>query len=207
MNKFFKIKSEQLKPTTPKPTIQPANGYQWSWNIDTAQWEQVPINSQYSYNITDDKNIVNTSNSQYTKQTTGYTTASLLDEEETVKCLNQFIDVDDFDDGILYINGLEYIPKAKLYEDGLVEYAGYSFINGSKVRITQKGLLYLKNLADKDYNKVKSRIDIDKEIDNMVNDINKVPTTIQGLDFPCEGISPEDETYDTDNKKFANFNK
>lgn len=214
--KYFKIKkSEQLKPTTPKPSTQPANGYQWSWNIDTAQWEQVPINSQYSYNITDDKNAINTSNTQYTTQTTGYTTTTAALEEsekdETIKCLNQFVNVDDFDDGILFVNGLEYKPKAKLYEDGLVEYGGYCVVRGPIVRITTKGLLFLKSEAEKENNIVKARIDLDKQIDDdidtIVNEINKVPTTIQGLDFPVKGISPYEPVYDNDNKRFAKKNK
>ncbi len=198
MSKFFKIKSEQLKPTTPKPTMQPANGYQWSWNVDTAQWEQVPINSQYSYNITDDKNRVNTSNTNYTTQTTGYTTAS---RKNVISCLSQFINVDDFNDGILFVNGLKYKPTYQMYQNGLVKYAGYDVVNGSMCKITSKGLNLIKNYELDNYNRLR------KQIESSIGDTTDVPSTIPGFDFPCEGIRPEDGTYDTDNKKFADFEK
>lgn len=198
MSKFFKIKSEQIKPTTPKPTTQPANGYQWSWNVSTAQWEQVPINSQYSYNITDDKNRVNTSNTNYTTQTTGYTTASF---KNVISCLSQFINVDDFNDGILFLNGLKYKPSNKMYEYGLVKYAGYDFVNGCMCKITSKGLNLIKKYELNNYNRLK------KQIESSIGDATDVPSTIPGFDFPCEGIRPEDGTYDTDNKKFADFEK
>lgn len=194
MSKFFKIKSEQLKPTTPKPTIQPANGYQWSWNVDTAQWEQVPVNSQYSYNITDDKNRVNTSNTNYITQTTGYTTAS---RKNVISCLSQFINVDDFNDGILFVNGLKYKPTYQMYQNGLVKYAGYDVVNGSMCKITSKGLNLIKNYELDNYNRLR------KQIESSIGDTTDVPSTIPGFDFPCEGIKPEDGTYDTDNKKFA----
>lgn len=296
MSNFFKIKSEQLKPTTPKPTMQPANGYQWSWNVDTAQWEQVPINSQYSYNVTDDKNAVSTSNSRYTTQTTGYTTTA--SRKNVISCLSQFVNVDDFNDGILFVNGLKYKPTNKMYEDGLVKYAGYDVVNGCMCKITPKGLDYIKNFELDNYNRLKKQIDcykktasedividvngtlvgiklvfginnnqpqdwtqeiikeisqnkddsgyaivsfddykilrnIQKELSNnnkfsfelsnkwdinelynkilnenkkvksSIGDTTDVPSTIPGFDFPCEGIRPEDGTYDTDNKKFA----
>lgn len=196
MNIFFKIKSEQLKPTTPKPTTQPANGYQWSWNVDTAQWEQVPINSQYSYNITDDKNNVNTSNTNYTTQTTGYTTASF---KNVISCLSQFINVDDSNDGILFVSKLEYKPSNQMYENGLVKYAGYDFMNGNMVKITSKGLNLIKKYELNNYNKLK------KQIESNIDDTTDIPSTIPGFDFPCEGIKPEDGTYDTDSKKFAKY--
>lgn len=303
MSKFFKIKSEQIKPTTPKPTIQPAEGYQWSWNVNTLQWEQVPINSQYSYNITDNKNTVSATNTNTTATyTTGYTTASLKDSDNIIACLSQFINVDDFNDGILFINGLEYKPSNQMYENGLVKYAGYDFMNGSMVKITPKGLDYIKNFELDNYNRLKKQIDcykktasedvvidvngtlvgiklvfginnnqpqdwtqeiikeisqnkddsgyaiisfddykilrnIQKELSNnnkfsfelsdnwninelynkilnenenkkvksSVGDTTDVPSTIPGFDFPCEGIRPEDGTYDTDNKKFAKY--
>lgn len=303
MSKFFKIKSEQIKPTTPKPTMQPAEGYQWSWNVNTLQWEQVPINSQYSYNITDNKNTVSTTNTNTTATyTTGYTTASLKDSDNIIACLSQFINVDDFNDGILFINGLEYKPSNQMYENGLVKYAGYDFMNGSMVKITPKGLDYIKNFELDNYNRLKKQIDcykktasedvvvdvngtlvdiklvfgisnnqpqdwtqeiikeisqnkddsgyaiisfddykilrnIQKELSNnnkfsfelsdnwdinelynkilnenkkvksSIDDTTDVPSTIPGFDFPCEGIRPEDGAYDTDNKKFADFEK
>lgn len=318
MSKFFKIKSEQIKPATPKPTMQPATGYQWSWNVDTAQWEQVPINSQYSYNITDNKNTVSTTNTNTTATyTTGYTTASLdnynedlkqyikdvkkylpleynnikqeaqgllnlidenlevvkvrlngsyydgiptensdidilvfykdnnknpkdtqeifdelmdmtsvilhskkfgildvqlqrinnnitaslKDSDNIIACLSQFINVDDFNDGILFVNGLEHKPSNQMYENGLVKYAGYDFMNGSMVKITPKGLDYIKNFELDNYNRLK------KQIESSIGDTTDVPSTIPGFDFPCEGIRPEDGAYDTDNKKFADFEK
>lgn len=299
MSNFFKIKSEQIKPATPKPAIQPAEGYQWSWNVNTLQWEQVPINSQYSYNITDNKNAVSTTNTNTTATyTTSYTTASLRITDNILACLNQFIYGDDFNNGILLVNGLKFKPTAKMYEDGLVKYAGYDVMNGSLVKITAKGLDYLKNNEQKMYNDLKKQIDcykktasedvvidvngtlvdiklvfginnnqpqdwtqeiikeisqnkddsgyaiisfddykilrnIQKELSNnnkfsfelsnkwdinelynkilnenkkvksSVGDTTDVPSTIPGFDFPCEGIRPEDGTYDTDNKKFA----
>lgn len=194
--KFFKIKkiAEQLKPTMPKPTTEPANGYEWSWDVNSAQWIQVPVNNNKSYNVTDSNYNSNT-NSQYSSTATSYTTASLRVTNNVIACLNQFLAGDDFNDGILFVNGLKFKPTAKMYDDGLVKYAGYDFMNGSLVKITAKGLDYLKNHEQKIYNKLKKQID--------ASEIDIIPSTIPGFDNPVGSIPIVDGAYDADAKKFA----
>ena len=194
--KFFKIKkiAEQLKPTMPKPTTEPANGYEWSWDVNSAQWIQVPVNNNKSYNVTDSNYNSNT-NSQSSSTATSYTTASLRVTDNVIACLNQFLAGDDFNDGILFINGLKFKPTAKMYDDGLVKYAGYDFMNGSLVKITAKGLDYLKNHEQKIYNKLKKQID--------ASEIDIIPSTIPGFDNPVGSIPIVDGAYDADAKKFA----
>jgi len=194
--KFFKIKkiAEQLKPTMPKPTTEPANGYEWSWDVNSAQWIQVPVNNNKSYNVTDSNYNSNT-NSQSSSTATSYTTASLRVTDNIVACLNQFLAGDDFNDGILLVNGLKFKPTAKMYDDGLVKYAGYDFVNGSLVKITAKGLDYIKNHEQKIYNKLKKQID--------ASEIDIIPSTIPGFDNPVGSIPIVDGAYDADAKKFA----
>lgn len=194
--KFFKIKkiAEQLKPTMPKPTTEPANGYEWSWDVNSAQWIQVPVNNNKSYNVTDSNYNSNT-NSQSSSTTTSYTTASLRVTDNVIACLNQFLAGDDFNDGILFVNGLKFKPTTKMYDDGLVKYAGYDFVNGCMCKITAKGLDYLKNHEQKIYNKLKKQIN--------ASEIDIIPSTIPGFDNPVGSIPIVDGAYDADAKKFA----
>ena len=72
-------------------------------------------------------------------------------------------------------------------------------MNGNMVKITSKGLNLIKKYELNKYNKLK------KQIESNIDDTTDIPSTIPGFDFPCEGIKPEDGTYDTDSKKFAKY--
>lgn len=134
--KFLNKKSAET-PTIPKPSAQLPQGYEYVWDGSANQWIAVQKNNP---NITPPTyNPNNTNNINNSSYSTG------MYKSSTIESLNQFLDGDRYKS--------EVKIEANLIKDGLIKYSGYDFNKGTKYSITEKGLKFLKDVAQAEFDK------------------------------------------------------
>ena len=170
---FFKIKSANI-PTKPKPTEQLPDNLMYAWDPQANQWIAVmkdnPTVTPPTYNP-----------SQTNTFSTTMTELPAI-KSSLVECLNNFIDGDRY--------SKEVKIEAGLIKDGFITYSGFDMCKGTKYSITQKGLEYLKQAAQQEYDLEKEYLDAKKSY--LLDGISE--SELQTGDVTYKGLMPK-KTY------------
>ena len=175
--KFIKL-MKQIKssdtPTTPKPTEQLPDNLMYAWDPKTNQWIAVMKDNPSVTPPTYNPNQTN----MYSTTTTGMTPI----KSSLVECLNNFID------GERYSKEIKI--EAGLIKNGFITYSGFDMYKGTKYSITQKGLEYLKQAAQQEYDLEKEHLDAKKSY--LLDGISE--SELQTGDATYKGLMPK-KTY------------
>ena len=175
--KFIKL-MKQIKsaeqPTTPKPTAQLPQNMEYAWDPKTNQWIAVMKDNPSVTPPTYNPNQTN----MYSTTTTGMTPI----KSSLVECLNNFID------GERYSKEIKI--EAGLIKNGFITYSGFDMYKGTKYSITQKGLEYLKQAAQQEYDLEKEHLDAKKSY--LLDGISE--SELQTGDVTYKGLMPK-KTY------------
>ena len=175
--KFIKL-MKQIKsaeqPTTPKPTAQLPQNMEYAWDPKTNQWIAVMKDNPSVTPPTYNPNQTN----MYSTTTTGMTPI----KSSLVECLNNFID------GERYSKEIKI--EAGLIKGGFIAYSGFDMYRGTKYSITQKGLEYLKQAAQQEYDLEKEHLDAKKSY--LLDGISE--SELQTGDVTYKGLMPK-KTY------------
>ena len=172
--KFIKL-MKQIKsaeqPTTPKPTTQLPQNMEYAWDPKANQWIAVMKDNPSVTPPTYNPNQTN----MYSTTTTGMTPI----KSSLVECLNNFIDGDKY--------SKEIKIEAGLIKDGFITYSGFDMYKGTKYSITQKGLEYLKQAAQQEYDLEKEHLDAKKSY--LLDGISE--SELQTGDVTYKGLMPK----------------
>ena len=175
--KFIKL-MKQIKsaeqPTTPKPTAQLPQNMEYAWDPKANQWIAVMKDNPSVTPPTYNSNQTN----MYSTTTTGTTPI----KSSLVECLNNFID------GERYSKEIKI--EAGLIKGGFIAYSGFDMYRGTKYSITQKGLEYLKQAAQQEYDLEKEHLDAKKSY--LLDGISE--SELQTGDVTYKGLMPK-KTY------------
>lgn len=175
--KFIKL-MKQIKsteqPTTPKPTAQLPQNMEYAWDPKTNQWIAVMKDNPSVTPPTYNPNQTN----MYSTTTTGMTPI----KSSLVECLNNFID------GERYSKEIKI--EAGLIKNGFIVYSGFDMYKGAKYSITQKGLEYLKQAAQQEYDLEKEHLEAKKSY--LLDGISE--SELQTGDVTYKGLMPK-KTY------------
>lgn len=171
---YYLSKQSAEQPTTPKPTTQLPQNMEYAWDPKANQWIAVMKDNPSVTPPTYNPNQTN----MYSTTTTGMTPI----KSSLVECLNNFID------GERYSKEIKI--EAGLIKNGFITYSGFDMYKGTKYSITQKGLEYLKQAAQQEYNLEKEHLDAKKSY--LLDGISE--SELQTGDVTYKGLMPK-KTY------------
>ena len=171
---YYLSKQSAEQPTTPKPTAQLPQNMEYVWDPKANQWIAVMKDNPSVTPPTYNPNQTN----MYSTTTTGMTPI----KSSLVECLNNFID------GERYSKEIKI--EAGLIKGGFITYSGFDMYKGTKYSITQKGLEYLKQAAQQEYDLEKEHLDAKKSY--LLDGISE--SELQTGDVTYKGLMPK-KTY------------
>lgn len=177
--KFTKL-IKQIKsadqPTTPKPTAQLPQNMEYAWDPKANQWIAVmKDNTSVTPPLYNPQNQNTMSNA--TTYMSNVKSASV--DDTLVLYLSEFLNEPRY--------SREIKIKADLIKDGLLEYAGFDPFKGVKYSISKKGLEYLKQAAQKEYDLEKEDLDTKKSY--LLDGISE--SELQTGDAVYKGLMPK----------------